>query len=350
MKHLRLFLGLGISVLCLVLAFRGVHFDQVGAALRAASYVWLVPATALIVASLMLRAVRWQVLFYPTKGLRYRSVFGSMNAGYLVNTILPARLGEVVRAVMLSRLEGVRTAHALSTVVVERVLDMLTTIAVLGLLIPFVPLPDGSTIPLLVATGLAVIGLLVIIVAGANPGWAHAITRLVSARLPQRYADRVHGILDSFLEGFAVLSAPRVAARLVLYSVAIWLIIALAMYCVLFAFHLRLTPAAPMFVLALVSLSFIVPSSPGHVGVFQFVAVRALEIGFGVDAGIALSFALVAHVVSFAPPTVLGAWFVWRSGLSFSRLVSFGRSDTENGGGGPSGGQPEPTTALSRGI
>jgi uncharacterized protein (TIRG00374 family) len=348
MKHLRLFLGLGISILCLVLAFRGVHFDQVSAALRAASYVWLVPATAFIVVSLMLRAVRWQLLFYPTTGLRYRSVFGSMNAGYLVNTILPARLGEVVRAVMLSRLAGVRTAHALSTVVVERVLDMLTTIAVLGLLIPFVPLPDGSTVPLLAATGLAVLGLLVIVVAGANPGMAHAITRIVSGRLPQRYADRLHGILDSFLEGFAVLSAPRVAVRLVLYSAAIWLIIALAIYCALFAFHLRLTPAAPMFVLALVSLSFIVPSSPGHVGVFQFVAVRALEIGFGIDAGVALSFALVAHAVSFVPPTLLGAWFVWRSGLSFSRLVSFGRGDARGSGDDQPDGRTRPVTALSR--
>jgi uncharacterized protein (TIRG00374 family) len=234
-------------------------------------------------------------------------------------------------------------------VVVERVLDMLTTIAMLGLLIPFVPLPDGSMIPLLAATGLAVTGLLVIIVAGSNPHRAHAITRLISNRLPGRYADKVHGILDSFLEGFAVLSTPRVAVRLVLYSVAIWMIIALAFYCVLFAFHLRLPPAAPMFVLALVSLSFIIPSSPGHVGVFQFVAVRALEIGFGVDAGVALSFALVAHVVSFVPPTVLGAWFIWRSGLSFSRLVSFGRSD-QGGGGGQSGGQPEPAPALTRGV
>jgi glycosyltransferase 2 family protein len=348
MKHLRLLLGLGISILCLFLAFRGVHFDQVGAALRAASYGWLVPGTALIVVSLMLRAVRWQLLFYPTTGLRYRNVFGSMNAGYLVNTILPARLGEVVRAVMLSRLESVRTAHALSTVVVERVLDMLTTIVVLGMLVPFVPLPDGSTVPLLAATGLAVVALLVIIVAGAHPRWAHALTRIVSSRLPQRYAERVHGILDSFLEGFAVLSTPRVAVRLVLYSAAIWVIIALAIYCVLFAFHLRLSPAAPMFVLALVSLSFIVPSSPGHVGVFQFVAVRALEIGFGVDAGVALSFALAAHVVSFVPPTLLGAWFVWRSGLSFSRLVSFGRGQPNGAGGDATANQPEPATALSR--
>lgn len=346
MKHLRFLIGIGISAVCLFLAFRGVHLDQVGAALRAASYGWLVPAVALIVGSLMARAVRWRLLFYPGSHLRYRSVFGSMNAGYLVNTILPARLGEVVRAVMLSRLEGVRTPHALSTVVVERVLDMLTTIAVLGLLIPFVPLPEGSTAPLLIATALAVAALIVIAVAGANPHWAHALTRLVSDRLPERWAVRVHSLLDSVLDGCAVLSTPRVAAALAAYSLGIWLIIALAFYCVLFAFHLRLPPTAPMFVLALVSLSFIVPSSPGHVGVFQLVAVRALEIGFGVDATVALSYAIIAQLVSFAPPTLLGAWFVWRSGLTWSRLVSFGRDRPAKGDNPPSEDDPEPATAL----
>ena len=168
MKNLRLLIGFTISALFLFLAFRDVHFREVGAALRDAAYWWLIPAVALLIISLLLRAVRWRLLFLPTTGLRFRNVFGALNAGYLVNTVLPARLGEVVRAVMIGQLEGVRTGHAISTVVVERVLDMLTTIAVLGLLIPFVPLPDGSTLPLLVATALAVGALLVMIIAGAN--------------------------------------------------------------------------------------------------------------------------------------------------------------------------------------
>ena len=325
MKHLRLLLGFAISALFLYLAFSGVHFGAVGDALRGAAYWWLVPGTALLVASLGVRAVRWRLLFYPNTELRYGNVFGAMNAGYLVNTVLPARLGEVVRCVMLSRLEPVRTAHALSTVVVERVLDMLTTIAVLGLLIPFVPLPAGSTLPLLVATALAVGGLLVIIVAGANHERTHRLARLLSDRLPARWSRRLHHVLDQFLEGFAVLSNARVAAQLVLLSVAIWLIIALSLWCVLLAFHLRLPPSAPLFVLALISLSFILPTAPGHIGVFQFVAVQALEKGCAVAADTALSYALVAHVVGFAPPTLLGAWAVWRSGLSLGRLISFGR-------------------------
>ncbi|MGH2586514.1 MAG: lysylphosphatidylglycerol synthase transmembrane domain-containing protein [Dehalococcoidia bacterium] len=325
MRYLRLLLGFALSAVALFLAFRNVDFADVGDALRTAAYGWIVPAVALIAVSLLVRAVRWRLLFYPNTNLHFGNVFGSMNAGYLVNTVLPARLGEVVRAVLLSRLEKVRVAHAVSTVVVERVLDLLTNIVILGLLIPFVALPSDSVLPLLIATALAVIALVVMIAAGARPELTHRLVRIASARLPQKWAERLHHTLDSVLEGFRVLSNGGVALRLALLSLVIWLLVAAAMECMLLAFHLDLPLTAPMFVLALVQLSFILPSTPGHIGVFQFAAVEALAIGFNVDRNAALSFALVTNLVSFAPPALLGLWFIWRSGSSLGGLVTAGR-------------------------
>ncbi|MGD9893475.1 MAG: lysylphosphatidylglycerol synthase transmembrane domain-containing protein [Dehalococcoidia bacterium] len=325
MRYLRMLVGFALSAVALFLAFRNVEFSDVGEALRSAAYGWIVPAVALIVASLVVRAVRWRLLFYPNTNLRLMNVFGSLNAGYFVNTVLPARLGEVVRAVMISRLENVRTAHALSTVVVERVLDLLTTILILGLLIPFVSLPDESVTPLIVATGLAVAALVVMIVAGANPSRTHRIARIFTARLPDKWSTRLHHMLDSILDGFRVLSNVGVSVRLILLSIVIWLLVAAAMECMLLTFHLDLPLTAPLFVLALIQLSFIIPSTPGHVGVFQFAAVEALRIGYSVDPNAALSFALVTNVVSFVPPAMLGLWFIWRSGASLGRLVTAGR-------------------------
>lgn len=326
MKYIRVLLGFALSAVALFFAFRNVEFGRVGEALRDASYIWIVPAVALIVISLLMRGIRWRMLFFPQTGLAFRNVFGSMNAGYFVNTVLPARLGEVVRAVLLGQLEPeVRTAHALSTVVVERVLDLLTTIAILGLLIPFVSLPQESVVPLIAATAVAVGALVVMIVAGTNATLTHRLARLITGRLPQRWAERVHHLLDSVLDGFRVLSNAGLAARLVGLSVTIWLTLALSMECMLLAFHLNLPPAAPMFVLALISLSFVIPSSPGHIGLFQWAATEALKIGFDVDPNAALGFALVTNLVGFAPPALLGLWFVWRSGSSLGRLVSLGQ-------------------------
>jgi glycosyltransferase 2 family protein len=354
MRYLRLLVGFALSAVALILAFRNVEFSDVGTALRSASYGWIVPAVALITLSLAVRAYRWRLLFYPQTDLRFGNVFGALNAGYFVNTILPARLGEVVRAVMIGRLEGVRTAHALSTVVVERVLDLLTTIVILGLLIPFVSLPEESVTPLIVATGLAVAALALMIVAGANAALTHRLARIITARLPARWAERLHHLLDSVLDGFKVLSNMGVAVRLILLSAVIWVIIAAAMECMLLAFHLDLPVTAPLFVLALIQLSFIIPSTPGHVGVFQFAAVEALRIGFAVDPNAALSFALVTNVVSFAPPALLGLWFIWRSGASLGRLVSAGRrvQEEEEEGAGPVGEPaltPGPSPTRGRG-
>jgi hypothetical protein len=134
------------------------------------------------------------------------------------------------------------------------------------------------------------------------------------------------------LDGFKVLSNVGVGIRLGALSVLIWLLVAAAMECMLLTFHLDLPLTAPLFVLALIQLSFIIPSTPGHVGVFQFAAVEALRIGYDVDPNAALSFALVTNVVSFVPPAMLGLWFIWRSGASLGRLVTAGREVQEEEG------------------
>lgn len=330
MKQLRIIAGLLISAGFLYLAFRGVHFREVGAALRTANYWWLIPAVSAIVASITLRAVRWRLLFYPRRDLRLMSLFGSLNVGYLINDLLPLRLGEVVRAYLVSQLERVNAAHALSTVAVERVLDMLITLAFFTALLPFVDLPDGASSKVGVITVIAVGALVVMLLAGAMRERTHALARIGTRRLPGRHAERAHGLLDAVLHGFAALSVPRVAAASVLYSVVIWALAALGLYFGMFAFDLRLSPAAPLFVLALVSLAFVVPASPGYVGVFHYAVVAALK-AFDVDESVALSYAFIAHLIAFLPPMLLGAGYLWRAGISWDRIFAF-----RHPGGAPS--------------
>jgi uncharacterized protein (TIRG00374 family) len=343
MKGLRVIAGLLVSALFLYLALRGVDFRRVGEALRHANYWWLLPGVLAIVLSILLRAVRWRLLFHPRTGLRFASVFGSLNVGYLVNDLLPMRLGEVVRAYLISQQEAVSATHALSTVAVERVLDMVVTVAYLAVLIPFVELPVGAADKVQAVAAVAVGALLVMLVAGALPARTHQLARLGTRFLPPGPARRLHGLMDHFLEGFAVLSAPRVALPVVALSVALWALAALALYCVLFAFDLRLSPAAPFFVLALVSLSFVVPAAPGHIGVFHWTVITALAT-FHVQEDIARSYAFLAHLVAFVPPMLMGAAYLWRAGLSWERVLAFRRAPHRTGAGGEA---PEPAGAST---
>lgn len=327
MKQLRVIAGVIISLVFLALAFRGVHLREVGEALGGASYGWLVPAVLAIVASIGLRAVRWKLLFYPRQDLRLSVLFGSLNVGYLVNDLLPLRLGEIVRACMVGQIERVSTARAFSTVAVERVLDMLVTLAFLAMVAPFVALPAGAGTKVAVVTVIAVSALAVMLTAGAMRERTHALARLGTNRLSTRRAEQAHGLLDQFLQGFGALGNLRVAAATIVLSFIIWGMAAVGLGFALLAFHLTLPPTAPIFVLALVSLSFVVPASPGYVGVFHLAVVSALA-PYDVDESVALSYAFVAHLVAFVPPMVLGAWYLWRTGMSWGRVLAFGRTPT----------------------
>lgn len=328
MKFLKIALGLMVSAGCLWLALRGVRFREVGDALGAANYLWLVPAVAAIVASIALRGVRWGVLFHPQRGLRFSSLFGALNVGYLVNDVLPMRLGEVVRAYVLSQREPVGTAHALSTVAVERVMDVVTALLFLAAVMPFVTLPQGvNGVAVVLVSVIAVGALGIMLLAGMQRERTHTLGQLVTRYLPSRPAERLHRLLDSFLDGFAAMGNGLVAAKVFALSAAIWGLAALALYFALFAFHLELSPAAPVFVLALVSLSFVVPASPGHIGVFHFAVVTALA-AFDVAEDRARAYSFVAHLVAFVPPMLLGAAYLWRAGLSWGRLFAFRRAAT----------------------
>ena len=329
MKFLRIFAGVAISAAALYFALRGVDFHEVGRALRSANYFWLLPGVLAIVASIGLRAVRWRLLFHPQEGMRLGSLFGSLNAGYLINDILPARLGEVVRCYLLATLEPVKATRAISTVAVERVLDMVVTLGYLAALLPFVALPAGAALKVQIVTVLAVGALLTMLVAGAMPERSHALARLFTRFLPPAFAARLHDLMDHFLAGFGVLSRPTIALRLVVQSVVIWGLAALGVYFTMFAFHLQLSPAAPLWVLALISLSFVVPAAPGHVGIFQLTVVAALQ-PFDVEESVALSFSFLAHAVTFLPPMLMGALFLWRSGISWDRLFAFRRGESRN--------------------
>ena len=111
-------------------------------ALQGANYVFVVVTVLMTVLGLFGRALRWQLLFYPTKGLPLSKVFAVLNIGYLLMNVLPARLGDVARAILLGELTGVSKARALSTIVVERVTDVLVVLLFLASVVFFVPVPE----------------------------------------------------------------------------------------------------------------------------------------------------------------------------------------------------------------
>ncbi|MFN8499381.1 MAG: lysylphosphatidylglycerol synthase transmembrane domain-containing protein [Anaerolineae bacterium] len=328
MRNPRFWIGLALSVVCLYIAFRGIDLIALSAALTHANYVYLIPAVGLVVVTLVLRAYRWGMLFYPDRPPRLGRLFSALSIGYLISTILPARLGDVVRAALVGEGKGPKFAQALSTVVVERLLDMFSIIVILLVLLPYVDLSPVIERSALTIAAALVAAFVILIIASWQRVRAVALLRLVLLRVPRLNADVWAKRFAGLLDGLSVLRAPVQLLKVALMSLVIWGVGGVLFnYLALRAFNLDATLAQPWsglaaaaFVQVVVALGAAVPSSPGYVGVYHASVILALS-AFGVPQTEALAFALVSHAVNFGALIVIGAVCLWREGLSLDQLI-----------------------------
>jgi hypothetical protein len=320
LKNPLFWIGLLISLAALFFAFRGLQWAEVGHALRDANYLLLMPAAVVMFFSLYFRAIRWGVLFHPRTDIRTGDLLGTMNVGYSVNNLLPLRVGEFVRAYLIGEVGGVSAAHALSTIVVERVLDVLTVVLMLVLLLPFIDMPAWAATPALIAgIGFLVLAVLLVTLSMARR-WAVGVADYCARPFPPRYHARVHEAAESVMEGFGVLSKPAVLAQGVGWSFASWFCSLLVMYIVQQAFGLGVGFEAAPFVVATTSLAMLVPASPGYIGTFELVAVKGLENVFDVSKGAAASYALVQHAFMYLAPLIIAGVYLWRERKAWQRV------------------------------
>jgi uncharacterized protein (TIRG00374 family) len=159
-RRVSLAVGLVLGLLLLALAFRGVNPSAVATALAKTDFRLVILAFATVGATMVAKALRWGLLFYPShRGLRFSALLSALLVGQMANSLLPARLGDLARVYLIGEAEGPHKLFALGTVVVEKLLDGLMLLLLLGLLFLAMPLPDWLRIPG-AATGLVLAGLL----------------------------------------------------------------------------------------------------------------------------------------------------------------------------------------------
>jgi glycosyltransferase 2 family protein len=323
-RNPRFWIGIAISVAALAFAYTRVDVGEARDAFRAANYLWLIPAIAFSCGSLIFRAFRWRALFHP-RDLPYGHVFGIMTVGYLVTTLLPLRLGDFVRVYIIGEMHDIRKVRALSTVVVERILDVLTVIVVLMLLLPFVPVPGYVRTVLLIGVPgmLVIIGLVALLwfkreraldMLEHRTGW---LPDGVSAKM------REHG--ESVLEGFSVLDSGKSLGKSLGWTALTWLSGGGMMWTMLVAFGLPNSLSIAFFLLGVSALSMVIPSSPGFVGVYHALMIEALVTIFGAPRGLAASYAIMTHLLLFTPTVIFGVGYMLKEPEIWNQLLRWRR-------------------------
>ena len=309
----KILLGLAVSAGLLVYFFWNVDLRVVGARLRETLWGFLILSVGLNFLSLWVRARRWRYLFAP--GARAGHLFRALMVGYMGNNLLPLRAGEIVRIYVASR-HGPRFWTTFATVVVERLLDGLALGLLMAGVLVVVPVPSELRWSIFVFLGVDLVGILILVAIGTAPAACRALIETLLHRIGW-LERRMLTMLDTMIEGLRGLRSPRHAVPLTLYSVAIWLFLALSVWTALHAAHLDLPLAAAWTVLAFLALGVSLPSSPGFVGVIQAATVLALAL-FAVPRTEALSFSLLMHASQFFPVTAVGLVFLFLEHVKLS--------------------------------
>jgi uncharacterized protein (TIRG00374 family) len=297
--------GLLVSLVFIYLAFRGIEFGDIRSALARSNFWVLVPALAVLAVAIIVRAVRWRILFAPEWRPAIGSVTSALLIGYLFNSILPARAGEAIRVLALNQRAGTPKFVALGTVVAERAVDVLVLLALLFVMSP--ALPNADWLPRALALG--AVGFLVTValfVAFALYGERPARIMLRPlALLPTMSRERTELAAANLVRGFAVFRRAAIAVPAFALTAVSWVLIALAFWICMEGFHLGTGFSAALLVVVSVNLAMILPSGPAALGVFEAATVVAL-LAFGVDRSTALSYALVLHALNVFPFIFVG--------------------------------------------
>lgn len=293
----------------IVLATRGIDLGEVADAIGAASALTLAAGVVAILASYPLLALRWRSIARqmdpPGPGRMVEIVL----IGAAVNNALPARLGEVARSVGLSRSSSRPVLESFGTVIVDRVADIVFFAAIFGLTVGASPSPDWVQ---WVGVGGAVLTVVLVAAVGV-------VSLVMSHRTGPAPTGRIARHFATLAEGLRCVRTWGGLTRALALTTAAWGIWMGGAWLVAESVGIRLSVPEVLFMTALLGLGSAVPSAPGFIGTYHWIAASALGL-FGIGDVKALAFAVLLHAAWFIPTTIAGSVLMVRWGLSFAAL------------------------------
>ena len=312
-KYWRNTVAIFLAVTLLYLAFRNVHWAEILGIFQKGRLEIFLFAFLLQTSAYFMRSIRWRMLLSAEKPISIINVFWGTMSGYLGNNLLPARAGELIRILAIGNNTGLSKTFILGTILVERGMDVAFLI-----LVGLISLSSMSMLPIWLVQALrsaAVLGLILFGGILLAPRMEKFLQNKVN-RLPwlsENLKTRVLMLMREFLSGMRVLLQPGRLLGFVLLTLIAWAIDAICITQIGLALHLSISMALAYLLLATLGLSSAIPSTPGYIGVYQFVAVNVL-VPFGFSQSQALAFIIALQVISYCSVVIFGFIGLWRLG------------------------------------
>ncbi|MFQ5863444.1 MAG: lysylphosphatidylglycerol synthase transmembrane domain-containing protein [Candidatus Brocadiales bacterium] len=355
-KGLWILSGLFISGLCLWLFLRDIEWEELSLALQEANYIYVLPAVAIIFLTYLVRVTRWELLVLPIKKVSFINVFSATAIGFMANHILPARAGELIKCVVLSKKENMRTTGVFATVVMERLLDSVSLIIFATVVFAVIsphggeeayssaytssnPIHEAHDTHILdqlkksigILGGICFVTVVSLIFLDVYSQKTIDLVGKLFFFLPHTIKDKILYLLESFVRGMKVLKNVRQVLWLSFLSFSLWILFVVSMIMLGYSFGIELPFAGMCFVCICISLAVALPQAPAYIGVFHFAVQKSLEL-FQVELSAAQSFAIVLWAINIFTSLIIGMFFLWKEGLSFGQIIKEQEVSDENTG------------------
>jgi uncharacterized protein (TIRG00374 family) len=330
-RSLKLALAIGVSALCVWWAMREVQLAEVWAALRHADYRGFVLVMGLTLFGFWLRAFRWRWLIPTPRPLPIDSLYSATMIGFMANNLFPFRIGEFIRAWVLARHERLSKTTVFATVVVERVVDMLTLLGIFGLALLVHPISSDTDAGRLTNAGAGLlvslsVGLtVVLILIERSPKLVGGVLERLAAKLPGGIGPRAVDGLHHFIQGLGLFrDLPRLL-WVFLLSFLMFGVFAVCATVSMWALHIDVPWYAGLVMLVITAIGIMVPAAPGYIGTLNLACVAGLAL-FSVGKERAVPFSWFLWAGQWVPVTLVGLLYLRREGLSLAAITHAGES------------------------
>jgi glycosyltransferase 2 family protein len=309
---------------------RGVNLAQVWTHVQLADRWSMVGGLLFVALTYLTRAIRWQYLLAPIGNTRLRTTFRTTIIGFAALTLLPFRMGDLLRPYLLAKQERLSVPSTLATVAMERILDLMAVLVLLGVFLwagsdaTQLPPRAGAALHEVkfwggIFAGISVAAVVVMWVLATHPKRAASLVMAVEHLASPRIAHKLADFVSYFSSGFGAMRSPVTLAWSVFWSFAIWLAIAAETWVVSRGFGIEMSFVGSFVMQPLLVLG-VASGTPGGLGPYQWAYMLGVTTFFGAteESGVAASF--VVWVISFVPVVLFGFIYMAQDGLSLGRL------------------------------
>jgi glycosyltransferase 2 family protein len=328
----KVILGILISIISIVLVYfsvRDINLHDVSLAFRKIKLGYVILFVLIVLLMQWLRSYRWGVILQPLEKISQVSLFSVTSVGFLAIAAIPARMGELARPYLIARRSTIKMSSALGTILVERVLDGFSVLAIAIIVLFRTNLPSFMIKSGIIFFLLALLMFCFIVFLILRREKALKFINKILSKFPGKFAHKIDHLIHNFIDGFQIITNIKLLLYLFFLSALIWLVDVLAIYVLLLAFGFNLPVIASFVVMVILIVGIAIPTAPGYIGNWHLACVLALSF-FGLAEAEVLSFAVFYHFLSMALVIVLGIAFLPFNKFSISEMKKQMNNDSKN--------------------